>query len=106
MSQLGHAHYSYKFANNANSLGMSGWMSDPDTDTDANVGLHDCIAAGQWITKYIDRFGGDPKQVTAIGQSSGAGILSIMLTLDGGRGSLHFQQVRKDLSDYSMASLS
>jgi len=72
---------------------MPGWTSVPDLDMDANVGLHDCVAAAEWTSRYIDRFGGDPGRVTVVGQSAGAGMIGLMTTLDGGRGELPFQQV-------------
>ncbi|KAL8996021.1 MAG: hypothetical protein Q9169_004368 [Polycauliona sp. 2 TL-2023] len=37
-----------------------------------NNGLHDQLRAFDWIAKYISGFGGDPDNVTAIGQSAGA----------------------------------
>lgn len=38
----------------------------------ANNGLHDQLRAFEWIHKYIDGFGGNPVNITAIGQSAGA----------------------------------
>lgn len=38
-----------------------------------NNGLRDQRTAFQWITRYISGFGGDPDNVTAIGESAGAG---------------------------------
>ncbi|KAL2018487.1 hypothetical protein VTK56DRAFT_772 [Thermocarpiscus australiensis] len=73
-------------------LGMPGWAYVPGLDMDANVRLHDCPAAGEWVAEYIDRFGGDLKKVTAIGQSAGTGILQLLTTWKGGRGRLPFQQ--------------
>lgn len=61
---------------------------------DVNVGLFDVLAAGNWISKYIDRFGGDTDRVTAMGQSASAGILTLLTTLDSGKAKLPFQQVR------------
>lgn len=59
---------------------------------DQNVGLHDSIAAGRWTEKYIERFGGDPDRITAIGQSAGGGILSYMTIMDKKFGKLPLQQ--------------
>jgi carboxylesterase type B len=62
-------------------------------DMDANLGMHDCLAALKWSSKYISRFGGDPGRITAMGQSAGAGIIGLLTVLDGGKGNLPFQQV-------------
>ncbi|KAL8833424.1 MAG: hypothetical protein Q9176_007991 [Flavoplaca citrina] len=37
-----------------------------------NNGLHDQLRAFEWIKKYISGFGGDPNNITTIGQSAGA----------------------------------
>ncbi|KAH8898893.1 putative lipase 2 [Thozetella sp. PMI_491] len=74
-------------------LGALGWTSVPGPETDSNVGMFDTLAAGEWISKYIGRFGGDQNRVTAIGQSAGAGMLSLLTTLRGGKGKLPFQQL-------------
>jgi carboxylesterase type B len=60
---------------------------------DSNVGLHDAAAATEWTKKYISRFGGDPNQITVMGESAGGAIINLMLTGNGGQGQLPFQQV-------------
>lgn len=35
------------------------------------VGLQDCVKALEWVQKNIEKFGGDPKNVTILGQSGG-----------------------------------
>lgn len=74
-------------------LGMPGWTASPEEGMDANVGLHDAVAAVEWTKKYISLFGGDPSQITVMGQSAGAGIMNLMITGEGGRGDCPFQQV-------------
>ena len=44
-----------------------------------NQGMHDQIAAMKWVQKHISVFGGDPKNVTIMGESAGA--MSCMLHL-------------------------
>ncbi|KAL9596009.1 MAG: hypothetical protein Q9219_006093 [cf. Caloplaca sp. 3 TL-2023] len=43
----------------------------------ANNGLHDQLRAFEWIAKYIAGFGGDPNNITAIGQSAGGESLAM-----------------------------
>jgi carboxylesterase type B len=76
---------------------MLGWTALPDSDMDPNVGLHDAVAAVEWTKKYISRFGGDPTQITVMGESAGGAIINLMLTGNGGRGDLPFQQICSQL---------
>lgn len=58
-----------------------------------NVGVWDSLAAIEWTKKYIHKFGGDPDRITAIGQSSGAAILTWLLLSEEGKLNLPFDQV-------------
>lgn len=52
----------------------------------------DSLAAIEWTRKYIDRFGGDPDNITAIGQSADAAILAWLLMGKNGTLELPFDQ--------------
>ena len=55
-------------------LGLLGFISfdDPSLDIPGNAGLKDQVMALRWVQKNIDKFGGDPNDVTIFGQSAGA----------------------------------
>lgn len=52
----------------------------------ANRGLLDQIAALEWVRDNITAFGGDPDQVTVMGDSAGAGSIAALLVMPRARG--------------------
>ena len=54
-----------------------------------NVGMLDIIAALQWIHDNITNFGGDPGNVTIIGQSGGGSKVSIIASMPAAKGLVH-----------------
>ena len=54
-----------------------------------NLGQQDIVKALEWIHKNIDRFGGDPDQVTVGGQSGGGGKVSNLLAMPSAKGLFH-----------------
>lgn len=57
-----------------------GWLSLETKDAPGNIGLYDQNMALKWIQENIQKFGGDPKQVTLLGHgTSGAANAAIHL---------------------------
>ncbi|KAL9074453.1 MAG: hypothetical protein Q9161_002241 [Pseudevernia consocians] len=67
-------------------LGAYGWLAGTTMESDGlpNAGLYDQRAALQWIKSYISLVGGDPTQVSAWGESAGAGSILHQLVSFGG----------------------
>ncbi|KAK3939102.1 putative esterase and lipase [Diplogelasinospora grovesii] len=68
-------------------LGAYGFLAGTTMEADGlpNAGLWDQRAAFQWVKDYIGLVGGDPTQVTAFGESAGAGSIMHHLVAQGGR---------------------
>jgi len=60
-------------------LGSLGWAF-------GNWGLHDQLAALEWVAREIAAFGGDPARVTLGGQSAGAACVADLLVCPAARG--------------------
>jgi para-nitrobenzyl esterase len=59
-------------------LGALGYLK-LDGVSPGNLGLLDQLAALRWVRDNIERFGGDPAQVTAFGQSAGAHSIACLM---------------------------
>jgi len=59
-------------------LGVFGFFSHPNIKN-PNLALYDQILALEWIQEYISFFGGDPSNVTLVGESAGAGGISHLI---------------------------
>lgn len=67
-------------------LGVFGWLALPALSAESphhvsgNYGLLDQIAALQWVRANVAAFGGDPRNVTIMGESAGALSVTYLLT--------------------------
>lgn len=66
-------------------LDFSGF-STPGHPFDSNLGLRDQVAALQWVRANIATFGGDPDNVTLMGESAGANAVTTLMAVPSARG--------------------
>lgn len=64
-----------------NRLGVLGYLGN-DSNYPSNLGLLDQIEALRFVNKYISYFGGDDKNITLFGQSSGADSVMNLMVVD------------------------
>lgn len=69
-----------------------GWLSLRTADAPGNLGLLDQQMALQWVRENIQKFGGDPKQVTLLGHGT-SGATNAMLHLTSPKGSALFSRL-------------
>lgn len=55
----------------------------------ANVGMLDIVAALEWVRDNIENFGGDPSNVTIMGQSGGGSKVSMLCAMPSAKGLFH-----------------
>ncbi|MEV8550741.1 carboxylesterase family protein [Streptomyces glaucescens] len=67
-------------------LGVFGFLAAPGLRAPANLGLLDQQAALKWVSRNAGAFGGDPGNVTIMGQSGGGYSVCAQLVSPGARG--------------------
>ncbi|MYQ75580.1 MULTISPECIES: carboxylesterase/lipase family protein [unclassified Streptomyces] len=70
-------------------LGVFGFLTAPGLRAPANLGLLDQQAALRWVARNAAAFGGDPDNVTLMGQSGGGYSVCAQLVSPGARGLFH-----------------
>ncbi|MDD9962086.1 MAG: carboxylesterase family protein [Gammaproteobacteria bacterium] len=71
-------------------LGPLGFFSHEALESqEANFGLLDMVLALQWVRANIDRFGGDPSNVTIFGVSAGGMAVSLLMVSPQAEGLFH-----------------
>jgi para-nitrobenzyl esterase len=73
-------------------VGLLGFGALPESDnypSSTNLGVRDVMAGLHWVRDNIAKFGGDPENVTVMGQSAGAFIAAALLASHQGKGLFH-----------------
>ncbi|KAK5076791.1 hypothetical protein LTR64_005729 [Lithohypha guttulata] len=76
-------------------LGALGWLSGPSFQGQggiSNAALYDQRLGIEWVKQNIHLFGGDPNQITLIGESAGGGSIMHQITAYGGLRPVSFQR--------------
>ncbi|XP_064638758.1 neuroligin-4, X-linked-like isoform X2 [Lineus longissimus] len=60
-------------------LGALGFMTTGDQHAPGNYAIFDIVAALQWTKENIAAFGGDPEQVTVMGQGYGGALVNLLM---------------------------
>ncbi|XP_049289989.1 juvenile hormone esterase-like isoform X2 [Anopheles funestus] len=70
-------------------LNVLGFLKSDASNISGNYGLKDQTTLLRWVQRYIKYFGGDPDQVTLMGQSAGASAVSTHLYIQQSQGLFH-----------------
>ena len=73
-------------------LGIMGFIDFSEVDggenfaESGNLGILDVLQSLKWLKANISAFGGDPNNITVFGQSSGAALISLLMTIPEAQG--------------------
>lgn len=62
---------------------------NPKYKYSGNVGMMDAVAALEWVRDNIEKFGGDPTNVTIFGESGGGGKVGTLMCMPSAKGLFH-----------------
>lgn len=71
----------------------------------SNMGMQDIVLALEWVRDNIDRFGGNPGNVTIFGQSGGGGKTAILNGMPAAKGLFHRAIIQSTLWDTAIEAL-
>ena len=88
-------------------LGALGYMdftqfSTAERQFDSNLGLRDQVAALQWVQRNIAAFGGDPDNVTVMGESAGGAAVTTLLATPAAKGLFHKAIAQSSPADWAL----
>ena len=69
-------------------IDLSGFSSE-DYEFVPNLGLHDILAGLRWVQENVERFGGDPDNVTVFGESAGGACITTLMVSPQAEGLFH-----------------
>ena len=78
------------FTLTARIVSFTGFLSTGDSNAPGNYAILDQVAALHWIKENIDAFGGDPNEVTLLGQGYGAAMVNLLLISPVTKGELDY----------------
>jgi para-nitrobenzyl esterase len=87
-------------------LGRFGFFAHPALGTDANYGLLDQVAAVNWVRRNIAAFGGDPSNITLVGNSAGGESVLLLMSAPQLRGRFARAIVQSGLGGRNLPALS
>lgn len=72
-------------------LGVLGFLSLNDTSLNVpgNAGMKDQVLALKWVKKNIEKFGGNPNNVTIFGESAGSASINLHVLSPSSKGLFH-----------------
>ncbi|RDW86763.1 putative carboxylesterase [Aspergillus mulundensis] len=80
-------------------LSTLGFLAVPGTDIQGNYGIADQLLALEWTIKHIAQFGGDPRQITIMGEGAGASSVKALLSSPHARGKFQGAIAMSDVKD-------